>query len=379
MHETGAQWLMTSLEPSPEMVSAVRTAMALPVFCLALPAGVWADRFDRRRWLLSTQALLVVLAAGMAILTLAGSVTPLLLLVLTAGMGIAMVLNQPAWQALTPELVPPALVPSAVAVGSISFNLARSLGPAVAGLIIAQFGVWAAFSLNAVSFLGVIVALLYWKPVPDEISQRSSPEFLTELRKGIYVVGSSAHLRNTLLRVFVFALSASILWSLLALVATDKLGFQERGFGACLSLIGAGAVACAWVLPLARAHFTSERILLIAQTLFAVVCCLIGWLSTAKVLMPALLVVGGCWMATMTTLNATAQINLPRRFRARGMAAYLMSLAAGMSLGSAAWGWLAYAIGLSGAFLVAGAVLASTALLMHSLPIGSLHVDETAS
>ena len=122
MHETGAQWLMTSLDPSPSMVSAVRTAMTIPVFCLALPAGVWADRFDRRTWLVSSQLLLLGIAGLMAVLAALGMITPTLLLVLTACMGIGMVLNQPAWQALTPDLVPPAMVPAAVSIGSVSFN-----------------------------------------------------------------------------------------------------------------------------------------------------------------------------------------------------------------------------------------------------------------
>ena len=315
MHETGAQWLMTSLDPSPEMVAAVRTAMTIPVFCLALPAGVWADRFDRRHWLIASQTLLIVIATVMAALAILGWMTPHGLLLLTAAMGIAMILNQPAWQALTPELVPPALIPSAVQAGSVSFNLARSLGPFAAGLLIAWFGVGATFLFNALSFLGVIAVLLVWRPDFDNDDHRASPEFIHELRKGMYVVSSSANIRNVLLRVFVFAISASILWSLLSLVATEKLGFQERGFGGCLGLIGVGAVTGAWFLPAIRAKYQSEVIMLVAQLIFAMICILIGLSQSAALILPGLFLVGACWMTTMTTLNATAQINLPRRFR----------------------------------------------------------------
>ncbi len=376
MHETGAQWLMTSLEPSPAMVSAVRTAMTIPVFCLALPAGVWADRFNRRTWLLSSQLLLLVIAAVMAILAALDLITPSLLLVLTVAMGIGMILNQPAWQALTPELVPPAMVPAAVAIGSVSFNLARSLGPVLAGLIIAEVGVWAAFSMNALSFLAVMAALLVWSPEIEESSSRSSPEFMNELRKGIFVVSNSAPLRNALMRVMVFAFSASILWSLLALVATEKLGFQERGFGLCLGLIGGGAVAAAWFMPTARYRYSSETICLAGQLAYAAVLLTIGLTSMAWLMMPALLLVGACWMAIMTTLNATAQVYLPRKFRARGMAAYLMAFALGMALGSLAWGWLAWGQGLNFAFTLAACCLVVSAAAMHRLKIGTLNIEE---
>lgn len=375
VHETGAQWMMTSLDSSPEMVAAVRTAMALPVFCLALPAGVWADRFDRRTWLIASQLLLLLVAALMATLAALGMITPMLLLVLTACMGIGMVLNQPAWQALTPELVPSAMIPSAVAIGSVSFNLARSLGPVLAGVLIAQVGVWAAFSLNAFSFLAVVTALWLWRPEIESHAARSSPEFINELKKGVFVVGTSAPLRNTLLRVLVFALSASILWSLLSLVATDRLGFQERGFGMCLGLIGAGAVMAAWFLPVARSRYSSETIVWVGQCCYAGVLLLIGSSTSVWILLPALLVVGACWMSTMTTLNATAQVYLPRKFRARGMAAYLMSFSLGMALGSVLWGMIANSYGLSFAFVIAGLVMLATTLAMHPLKIGSLNVQ----
>jgi MFS family permease len=375
MHETGAQWLMTSLDPSPEMVAAVRTSMTIPVFCLALPAGVWADRFDRRTWLIATQLLLVTIASVMAALAILEWITPTWLLFLTAAMGMAMILNQPAWQALTPELVPPALIPSAVQAGSVSFNLARSLGPFAAGLLIASFGVGATFLFNALSFLGVIAVLLVWRPELESKSNRASPAFVDELRKGMFVVSNSSNIRNVLLRVTVFALSASILWSLLTLVATQKLGYQERGFGFCLGLIGVGAVTGVWFLPTLRAKYSSELIMLVAQFGFALVCIMIGFTQSALLILPGLVLVGMCWMTTMTTLNATAQVYLPRKFRARGMAAYLMAFALGMASGSAIWGWLASVQAISTAFIVAGTTLIFTAILLHPLKIGSLTPD----
>jgi MFS family permease len=372
MHETGAQWMMTTMEPSPEMVSAVRTVMAIPVFCLALPAGVWADRFNRRHWLLTTQLTLLCIASLMALLAMLGWLTPGSLLLLTALMGIGMILNQPAWQALTPELVPAAMIPSAVQAGSVSFNLARSLGPAAAGLLIAQFGVAATFLFNAMSFLGVIAVLIAWRPNLEPPEHRASADFLSELKKGIFVVGTSSVIRNVLIRVFIFTFSASILWSLLALVATTRLGLAERGFGVSLALIGTGAVAGVWFLPWMRSKFSSEAIVLGAQGVYAIICMLIGSTSLPWLVMPSLLIIGACWMSSMTTLNATAQVFLPKKFRARGMSAYMMSFAFGMAAGSAVWGWLAWATDLGVAFWIAGLMLLCTSLAAHPLKIGNL-------
>lgn len=372
MHETGAQWLMTSLEPSPEMVSAVRTAMTIPVFCLALPAGVWADRFDRRTWLISTQVVLLCFATLMGVLTFLQLMNPWILLVLTAAMGVGMILNQPAWQSLTPELVPPALIPSAVSVGSISFNLARSVGPALAGFLIAHLGIWSAFFFNALSFLAIVSVLWYWNPTLPEKAERASPRFWDEMQKGIFVVRNSVEVRNTLIRLFLFAMPASILWSLLALVATQKMGFQERGFGLCLGLIGAGAVLGASFIPALRLKLSSETIVLAAQWTYALICIVIGISKSPWMIMPGLLMIGVCWMATMTTLNATAQVYLPSKFRARGMAAYLMAFALGMGLGSAVWGWMASWLDLSVTFVVSGGVLVVFATAAHGLRLGTL-------
>ncbi len=377
MHETGAQWLMTDLDPRPAMVASVRMCMAIPVFCLALPAGVWADRCDKRQWLMATQMGLLVIASLMGLLTWLEIMNPWTLLALTAVMGVAMILNQPAWQSLTPELVPPALIPSAVSVGSISFNLARSLGPLMAGLLIAAAGVWCTFLFNACSFLAVIIVLMNWRAEGNAAAPAVKPElrqsFFIELTTGLQVVRRSPELRNTFIRLFFFALTASILWSLLSLVATQRLGFQERGFGLCLGVIGAGAVMGGTFVPVLRMNYSSERLLLVAQIVFGGICVAIGLLETPYVVVPLLVIVGTCWMATMTTLNATAQVFLPREYRARGMAAYIMSFALGMALGSLIWGWLGHVFSVGWAYVIAGASLILVAVLLHGLPIGMIH------
>ena len=376
MHETGAVWLMTDLSPQPEWVAAVRVAMTVPIFCLALPAGVWADHFDRRLWLIRTQSLLLTIALLMAALTMLGWMSPPLLLVLTACMGVALILNLPAWQALTPELVPHELIPSAIQAGSVSFNLARSIGPACAGLIIAQLGVGATFLFNGLSFLGIILALVCWQPAEAATAHRQvRPRFYDELRKGIFILRSSVHLRSTLIRILAFTFSASALWSLLSLVATEKLGFRERGFGFCLAALGVGAVLAAGLLPWVRQRISSEAIVLVAQLVMAGQMGVIALTQSAGWVMAALVITGGCWMFKLTTLNATAQVRLPRRFRARGMSAFVMFFALGMGLGSLTWGWLARGLELGPTFALAALTLAVLALATHRLPLGTLQVE----
>jgi MFS family permease len=377
MHETGAIWLMTDLEPRPEMVSAVRVAMTIPIFCLALAAGVWADHFNRRSWLLGTQSLLLAIALVMCLLTWLGVMTPWLLLILTAAMGVAMILNLPAWQAVTPELVPAAMIPSAVQAGSVSFNLARSVGPAIAGLAIAQFGVGITFLFNAFSFLGTIFVLLRWKQSEDlEPRRKKKVQFVDELKKGMFIVKNSVNIRNCLLRVLLFSFTASALWSLLSLVATEKLGFRERGFGNCLAALGVGAVLAAGVLPWLRQKFSSETLTLASQIVFAASLALVGTFKHVGVIGPALLVIGACWMFVMTTLNATTQVYLPRKFRARGMSAFVMFFSLGMGLGALSWGVLAKLMQLSGSLQVASALMFVIALLTHRLTLGPMVLNE---
>lgn len=374
MHETGAQWLMNELHGSPALVSAVRTAMALPVFFLALPAGVWADRFDRRIWLIASQSVLLFFASVMALLDWWGAMTPTLLLLLTACMGVAMILNQPAWQALTPELVPQAMIPAAVAVGSISFNLARSMGPALAGLLIATVGTWTTFLFNAISFVGVIALLLVWRPqaVPCEKPKES---FFQELRGGLSWVRGSSTLRSVLGRVVLFTFPASCLWGLLSLVASDKLHLGAPGFGILLCAIGVGAVLGISLLSRVRDKYSSETTVWWSSSLYAIGCLLLAAPLNAWGSVAVLLLIGAAWMTTMTTFNATAQIYLPRRFRARGMSAYLMAFSCGMALGSFFWGQVAEQFGLSIAFAAAAVTMVLTSLISHHWPLGTMRAE----
>ena len=238
VHEIGASWLMTTLDAAPEMVASVRTAMALPVVFLAIPAGALADRIDRRRLLIVTQWALFAITALLAVLTLFGGINSWLLLALTFALGLGMVVHVPTWQASIPELVPKSNLRRAVALGSVSFNLARSAGPAMGGLLIAAAGIWSAFAFNAVSFASLIVVLLVWR----RQRQESVPEisFWRTLGDGVRYVVQIRVMRNVIVGVLLFVIPGSALWSLLPLVARERLGWDETGFGMLVASIGVG-------------------------------------------------------------------------------------------------------------------------------------------
>ncbi|TWU63279.1 MULTISPECIES: MFS transporter [Crateriforma] len=359
IHEVGAGWLMTHLAPEPQMVAAVRTAMSLPIVFLAFPAGALADRIDRRRLLLVTQISLLLIATTLSMLTAADLISAWGLLALTFLIGLGMVLHIPTWQASVPELVPRNQLSRAVALGSISFNLARAVGPAVGGLLIASLGVWIAFAMNAASFAGVIVVLLLWQRRGTESSRGQS--FALSVRHGIRYIMRKVRMRNVLASVFLFVLPASVMWSLLPLVVSQQLGWDAGGFGMLYGLIGAGAVAAAGVLPRIDHRLGRDKTVAVAMIGFALGLWCLSQAHSVTTVVPVMLLLGSCWMMTLTSLNTTAQITLPQRMRARGMGSYLTILALSMTLGSILWGFVAEQTDVAFALRTAAALMIVTA------------------
>src|ERR671938_1635075 len=252
MHNVGAEWLMTTLAPKPFVVALMQTAETAPTFLLALPAGALADIVDRRRLLLFSQAWMLVAAVGVAAATLAGVTTPPVLLVLTFALGLGAAMNAPAWQAIVPELVPRHELTSAVSLNSVAFNIARAVGPALGGVIVAAAGPWAVFMLNSLSFVGVIFVLYRWRREKVE-SISPTERVLGAMRAGLRYARHAPELRAVLARTIVFVSCASALWALLPLVARRELGMGALGYGVLLGGLGAGAIVGAFVLPKARA------------------------------------------------------------------------------------------------------------------------------
>ena len=228
---------MTSLTLSPVMVALMQTAASLPMVLLTLPAGALADMLDRRRMLLFTQGWMLVSATVLSVLTVLDATTPWLLLILTFALGTGAAMNAPAWQATTPEAVPRADLPAAVALTGMGLNVARAVGPAVGGAIVIATGAWAVFLLNAISFLGVMVVLSRWRRTTQQKQSPSKP-VLSTIGEGIRYASQAPALRAVLVRTAVFVPFASALWALLPLLAHQEVKLNCYGYGTLFGCLG---------------------------------------------------------------------------------------------------------------------------------------------
>jgi MFS family permease len=352
MQNVGAGWLMTQLTMSPLMVSLVTAATTLPVFLVILPAGALADMVDRRRFLLITQSWMVVAAALLGILTLENYVTPWMILLFTFILGLGAVMNDPAWQAITPEIVCPENHAPAVALNSVGFNVARAIGPALGGLVIAAAGSGIAFLLNAASFFGVIFFLYRWKRPHYEQTEtgRVSDAILAGLR---YVRGAPL-VRSILIRTGAFSVAASSLPALLPILARPH---GATGYGLLLGFFGLGALAGAAVLPRVRIRFSVDGLVFFDIILFAAMIAAAGRVQTFSWLCLVLFVCGTAWIGILACLNIAAQTMCPSFLRARALSMYLLILQGGMALGSTAWGALATRIGVPATLLCSAVAL----------------------
>jgi predicted MFS family arabinose efflux permease len=360
MHDLGAGWLMTTLAPSPAMVALVQAASTLPVFLFSLPAGALADIVDRRRLLIFIQAAMAVLAALVGIVVLRGEMTAALLLAFTFALGVCAAATSPAWQAVVPKIVPKEHFAAAVALNAVSINLSRAVGPALGGIIIASFGLAWPFLVNAVSFLAVIGALIWWRSEPAPPRQGPQEGFVRAMGAGLRHVMSSPPLRATLLRAVSFFSFASAYWALLPLIARVRLDGSSKLYGVLVGCIGAGAVCGAQLLPRIRSRIGPDRVL-VASTLGTVIAMTVFALVRNPVAASfACLLAGATWISALSTLTVSAQLLLPDWVRARGLAVYNTIFYGSLALGSICWGQLAEYFGISGSLLVAsgGALLA---------------------
>jgi predicted MFS family arabinose efflux permease len=356
MHDVGAVWLMTSLAPSPIMVALMQTATSLPFFLLALPAGALADIVDRRRLLLLIQGWMLIAAALLGVLTLMGAITSWLLLAFTFALGLGAAMTTPAWQAITPELVSHEEVPAAVALSGVGINLARAIGPALGGLIVAAAGSQAVFWLNAASFVGVMLVLYRWQRTPRQ-SALPAEHVLGAMRAGVRYVWHAPAMRAVLMRAGLFILCGSAVWALLPLVARRELGLDALGYGGLLGSMGAGAIAGAFVLPKVRQRVVVDRLVAGATVVFAVVTLALVSLRELWGLWVVMFAGGVAWIALMSSFNVAAQAAVPPWVRARGLAVYLLVFQGGMAAGSVLWGAVAARLGIPVALIAAGAGL----------------------
>jgi MFS family permease len=366
MQTVGAQWLVVHEPDAATWVSLVQAVTMLPVLLLALPSGALADELDRRRLLLAVQLGLLVTGAALAALTWAGLMTPPLLLVFTFALGVGQALTLPTWQAIIPEVVPRDDLAAASSLGAVNTNLARSAGPAVAGLIVAQAGPAVVFAINALSFAIFAGALLRWRREPVK---RNAERFGPALRAGARYVEHSPEVRRILLRVLLFVLPGSVVWSLLPLVARAGLDLGAQGYGILLAALGAGAIAGALLMPRVRRWTTPDVLIVAAGGAYTIALVLIALVRSPVVAVGALVVAGLAWMTLVSRMNAALQLFLPNWVRARGFAVYQVVFAGGQAVGAIVWGQVAGLGGLRTALLVAAAVLLAGTLTVRWLPL----------
>jgi MFS family permease len=367
----GAQWLMGDLGGSALQIALVQTAATLPGFLLVIPAGALGDIFDRRRLLLLAQTLMLVAAAGLAAATAAGAVTPNVLLAFTALLAVGSALAGPCFQAIQPELVPREELPQAALLNGANANVARAVGPAIGGLLIAAAGPAAAFALNAVSFLGVLAVLFRW-PRPPTRGVLGAEPIGQAIRAGLRYVRSAPAFGSLLARSTLFMISASGLWALLPAVARGPLHLGPNGYGGLLAAVGLGAVIGTAVLPPLRAALGSGRLVTAATLAYAAAVAVVGLHPSSAAVVAALVLTGLSWVAVQSTMGATAQLLLPTWARARALAYYQLVFMGGQALGALAWGVVADSYGLTAAFLLpAGGLVVATLLGALLVPLPS--------
>jgi MFS family permease len=372
IHDVGAAWLMTSLSPSPFMVSLVQAATALPLFLLAVPAGALADIVDRRRMLIGTQLWMGATALGLAVSTALGLTGPVVLLLFTIALSVGAALAAPAWQATTPELVPPDELPLAVSLNGMAINLSRSIGPAIGGLLVGFSGPESAFALNAVSFVAGLVVLVRWRRAPSPTTLPAE-RFTNAVRAGLRYARYAPGFRSVLARAVLFLAPASALWALLPHLAKRELGLSAVGYGVLMAAVGIGALLAANVLPRLRAKLAPRTLTLVATLVVAATIAGLSQAPDVRVAWPTLLLLGTGWLVMLSSLHLGAQSTAAGWVRARALAVFLFFFFGSMALGSLGWGALAEWLGVRSTLLVAGGVtaLAAGPALFFPLATGS--------
>jgi MFS family permease len=357
MQTVGAQWLLLDAPNAAALVSLVQTANTLPVMLLALAGGVLADAFDRRWLLLVVQAYFFSIGLLLVVLTLAGQMSPALLLVFTFALGAGVALQQPSWGATIPELVPRTQLRAASRLDLVNVNLSRALGPALAGLVIAHLGgVPVVFALNALSVVFLAFAVLVWRRHQPQAA-RSRERFMPALRAGGRYVWHEPMVRRLLLRAFLFVVPAMALWALLPLVASQRLELAADGYGALFGALGLGAIVGALILGRVQARLSTNGTLSTGAVVYASALAASVAVPSFPIALVSMLFAGMAWMAVTSTLQAELQLVLPAWVRARGLAIYTVNFMGSNAAGALLWGLAANQLGLQPAILLAAGVM----------------------
>lgn len=352
----GAQWLFINDPNAATIVSLVQTAATLPMVLFSLAAGVLADAFDRRRLMLWVQLYFLVVAGLLAVLTALGKMPPLLLLGFTFAIGVGNAALVSTWQPLITELVPRSQLAAAIRLDMVSVNVSRAIGPAIAGVVIAAWGVPPVFAINAACTLFLIVALLSWRRPSAEVGQVRE-RFLPALRTGGRYVRHEPVVRLILARLAVFVAPATAMWALLPLIANRQLGLAADGYGVLFGALGVGAITAALSMGRISRVLSANLVLSLMGAVFGIAFAATMLVPGLVPAIPLLVVLGFAWTATVATLNAELQLYLPGWVRARAVAVYMMTFTGAQALASPVWGLIAQHVSLGTAVWVAAALV----------------------
>ncbi|HZG31685.1 MAG TPA: MFS transporter [Sphingopyxis sp.] len=367
IQSVGAAWLMTELTQSHLLIALVNAGATIPILMLGVFAGAIADNYDRRRVMLAAQLLMLLMSAGLAAVTWIGAIGPLSLLFFTLAVGCGTAVNSPAWQASVRQQVGHAHLPQAIALNSIAFNLARSVGPALGGLLISLTGPAAAFALNTLSYLALIIVLLRWKPETDP--PQKTP-MLAAIATGLRFCAQSDPVRRVLMRGFSFGLGAAAFQALLPSLVRDQLKGTELVYGLCLGAFGLGSIVCALWVSAARRRWGSEAVVGTATLGFAAAMVPVALTQAIAAVLAAAFVAGMAWVGTLTTLNVAMQLRSPDAILGRCLSIYQAVTFGALALGAWLFGLVADLWSLPAAVLAGGGWLAlSVPVLRFAAPM----------
>jgi MFS family permease len=363
----GAAWLLTELRQPADIVALIQAAASLPIMLLALPAGAFADVHDRRRVMLGAQGSMLAVSILLALLAAQHAATPWAVISLTIALGCGVAFFNPALQASIGNLVPRAELAGAVALNILAFNVARSLGPALGGVIVALGGPTMAFIINALSYVGVIVVLLAWRPhfaVP-----RMTRSVRHAIGDGLRYVARSHPVRVILIRAFTFTVAGSAAWALMPIVARDMIHGGSVVFGLLLGALGVGAVVGAASATWFRQRFRAETIIRGAGLLYGCGCILTALKPGLWPTLALLVVSGAGWVQALSGFSVAGQLWAPRAIVGRVTAAVSSVTFGGIALGSWLWGHVVEWATIEAAIAGSGALMIVLPLLGLWLPM----------
>jgi MFS family permease len=369
MQSVGAQWLLVDGRNAPLLTALVSAASLAPVFALSLPAGVLADSLDRRWMLVFSNAFMSLAAGLLTLLTWTGDAGPAVVLMLTFALGCGAAFGGPAWQAVQPDLVPRDQLLAASALASANINIARAVGPALAGALVAWSGPALVFGINTLSFLAVIGVLLAWHTGGRS---HGAIGMGPAVASGLRYVRNAPGIRRITLRAALFVAPASALWALLAVVARRSLGLDARGYGLTLAALGVGAVGGALILPYLRGRFSNNAVLAGGTLVYAATLVGVALLRSVPGALAMLLAAGVGWVCCLSILNTAMQLSLPAWVRARSMAVYSVVFMGGQGVGSLVWGAIGNVVGTKATLLAAAAI---TLMCLATLSVWPLYAS----